>query len=158
MLGLLSALLLVAIVASLPSLIFSKGKKEAALYTLSTISASEQIIDKSALEEWVEFTNSEVEELAVESVGDKPSDHLQNVLESKPSTSLVTGFIWMKGAGNYKSIKVRGEAFTRQSLLQFQDNLKSTGDWTQVDFPVSTIAQESNIDFELSLIPTPKRN
>ncbi|MHB1330596.1 MAG: hypothetical protein ACYCY6_01355 [Minisyncoccota bacterium] len=155
MLGLMSILLLVAILACSPSYIFSKGKRDAALYTLETLNASGHPASKLELEKWVEYTNNEIEELALDPVIGKPSDYFKKVLESKPATSKVTGFLWTRGAGNFKSIRVRGEASTRQSLLQFQDNLRSTGDWTQVDFPVSAIAEESDINFELSLIPTP---
>lgn len=157
MLGLTSLLLLVSIAVFLPSLIFSRGKRDAAIYTLSTMGASKQTTDKLAFEKWVEYTNNEIKELSIESIPDKPYSYLQKVLASKPGTSRVTNFTFTRGAGSYKTIKVRGEALTRQSLLEFQDNLKETGDWTQVDFPVSTIAEESNINFELSLIPTPKK-
>jgi hypothetical protein len=61
-----------------------------------------------------------------------------------------------RASNGNKSVKVVGTATNRKNLLAFQSALNESGDWTQVDLPLSTIAREVDIPFEISLVPQKK--
>lgn len=152
-LALLSAVIIFTAVALTPSLIFVIKKKEASLFTLSAVNKPLKITGKENLETWVERTKVELAALSPDPFPDTPYVYIQKVLEKKSNDIILNSFIWSRANNGNKSMRLSGVAKTRQTLLSFQSVLSESGNWTQVELPVSAIAKETNIPFEISLVP-----
>lgn len=49
-----------------------------------------------------------------------------------------------------QTIKIRGNAKLRGSLLNFKERLEATGYFKEIDFPIRNILERENIDFEIN--------
>jgi len=148
----LSALTVFTSVALLPSLIFARERREAALFTLDSISRVPDSVNKEALEKWVEKVTSQLGALNPDPLLDQPYEFFLQITKSKPVGVTVTSLSWSR-QGNNRNLKVGGFAKSRQALLTFQSKLLASGDWSQVDLPLSTITRETDIPFDISLTP-----
>lgn len=152
MLSLLAALGILGGVAVLPSLIFIRERSTAASFTLSVVESTKAVVNKSALESWLARLQIELQSLAPDPIADIPYEYFQKILSVKPAGVTISGLSWNRPSSTI-FIRARGIARDRQTLLNFQSKLNSSGDWSQVDFPVDTIAREADIPFEMTLTP-----
>ncbi len=149
---LLSILFIISIVSTLPSFIFASEKKNAALFTLSSLNERPSS-DNTDLEVWVEQVVVKLSAITPSDAVDQPYTYFQKILAKKSLGVTLNGFVWTKQNNGTRSIKVNGTAKTRQDLLSFQSSLNDSGDWVQADLPVSSIARELDIPFEMTLTP-----
>lgn len=149
----LTAILLAFIIAALsPLLIQTLGKKNAAILALSSVEDKGESAEAQDLLTWAQSLRVKVAALTPALSSPQPYEYFEKVLKSKPANVRITSFSYTK-AGNV--LNAKGKAPDRQSLLQFQSNLVSSGDFSKVDFPVDNLAKESNIDFEFNITPLP---
>jgi len=149
---LLSVLFIFSGVATLPSFIFALEKKNAALFTLSSLDDRPDV-DNTDLEAWAEQIKTKLTATLPNDSPDQPYTYFQKILAKKTSGVTLTGFVWTRQNNGNKSIRLNGVAKTRQDLLSFQSSLSESGDWAQADLPVSAIARELDIPFEITLTP-----
>jgi hypothetical protein len=152
-LGLLSTLALFALTTLSPTAIFFLEKKKAALFTLDVVDKPVQGLDKDALEKWLERVVADLPAITPDETKDDVYIYLQKILAKKSPSISITNLSYAKALNGNKSFKVSGVAKTRQSLIAFQSSLNDSKEWSQVDFPVSAIARESDIPFDISLVP-----
>ncbi len=152
-LALLSTLLIFMIVVLAPALIFTIKKKEAALFTLSSVEKPLRSTNKEGLETWVDRTKIELGALAADNWPDTPYVYFLRVIAKKSESIVISSFSFSRAGNGNKSVRIVGTATTRKELLAFQSALSETGEWAQVDLPLSTIAREADIPFEINLLP-----
>mgnify|MGYP003474449490 FL=1 len=152
-LALLSAVAMFMIVTLVPALIFTIKKKESALFTLSAVDKPLRLTNKESLERWVERKKFELGALTPDVWPDTPYIYFKKIIEKKTSSITIGSFSFSRGNNGNKTLRVVGTALNRKELLAFQSALSESGDWTQVDLPLSTIAREADIPFEMSLLP-----
>lgn len=59
-------------------------------------------------------------------------------------------FYYFKIDAPAKTIKIKGKALRRGSLLNFKDKLANNPAFLEIDFPVKNILEKENIDFEIN--------
>ena len=82
------------------------------------------------------------------------TDDLDKVLNIQPHSIKTKGFLFECGNKEQKQpskMMVSGNALTRKSLLNFIDDLKSSGQFKSVISPISNLLEESDVDFTLSI-------
>lgn len=147
--------LVVAIVGLFPSYILSKAlQKEVAERTqaLGLEPEPEAVVGES----WLAGINLKLKLLAPKLDGDRPSVLLAQVIAEKGGGIKINSFSWVKGEGQ-SQLAIAGVATDRQALLAFESRLNSSGKFSAVTLPVSNLAKDRDISFELKLssIPTP---
>ncbi|HRH25753.1 MAG TPA: hypothetical protein PLD99_02240 [Parcubacteria group bacterium] len=152
-LALLSAVAMFMIITLLPALIFTIKKKESALFTLSTVNKPLRLTNKQSLDAWVERTKLELTALTPDGWPDTPYIYFKKIIDKKPNSITIGSLSFSRAANGNKNTRVVGTASNRKELLAFQSALNESGDWTQVDLPLSTIAREADIPFEMNLVP-----
>ncbi len=152
-LGLVSTLVLFAIVTLSPTTIFLLQKREAVLFTLGVVDKPTQGLDNVALESWLDNTLADLKTITPDEDRDEPYDYFKKILAKRSSAISITNLSFSKAPNGSKSFRASGMAKTRQALIAFQADLNDSGEWGQVDFPVSAIARESDIPFDINLVP-----
>ena len=135
-----------------PSVIETYANRKSALIALSSVESVARVSDREALEKWVGELNSTLVNLESSAAPARPHDLFVKVLSSKLSGVKLTG-LSLESAPLGMALRVRGEALDRQTLLDFQSTLQSTGDWKEVELPVGALARDRDVEFELTLIP-----
>lgn len=57
---------------------------------------------------------------------------------------------YLKMSADNKSIKIKGKAGLRDSLLNFKQKMAATQIFKEIDFPIKNILEKENIDFEIN--------
>jgi hypothetical protein len=151
MLVLIALALIFSVLAALPSLIHIEAKKDAATLLSKSSGSISAASDRAELERWAASTKSAL--LALKpNLGDDPYGLFKSILADKPSGIKIIGLSWQRVSG-VLSVRARGLASDRQTLLAFQNVLRSSPLWAEVELPVNTLAADRDIEFELTLRP-----
>jgi hypothetical protein len=75
------------------------------------------------------------------------SDLIKKIAEITPSNVSLYN---LKLDANEQTIRIKGKAYLRSSLLDFKDNLEATTYFNNIDFPLKNILEKENIDFEIA--------
>lgn len=138
----------IALVGLLPSYLMSKVRQE-------EVSAKAQMaLNQPASENlraWYDSFNEKLKALNPKLDQDKPSEDIRKVLARKGSGVRLTSLVWSKTEGQ-ASVSISGVARDRQSLLTLESRLNGSGEFTDVTLPVSNLAKDKDIPFQLKLI------
>ncbi len=104
--------------------------------------------------QWLSDINLALNTLSPELDKERPSELLLEVIGEKPSGIKLTSFKWSKDGGRL-SLNISGVASSRQALLALQDALKKIPSFSSVPLPVSSLAKDKDISFQLKLTPEP---
>ena len=144
---------LTLVLALVPSLILVQGRAEAAKVALQGAEKTSISSERDALESWAAIVRRDLALSAPAERPDQPYELFEKALDERPSGIKINGLRWQKDDKSGLGLKVSGIAKDRQTLLLFQNNLKNSGGWSRVEFPVDNLAKETGIEFELSLSP-----
>ena len=75
------------------------------------------------------------------------SDLIKNVMNITPSD---INFYYFKLNVDEKTIKIKGIAKLRNSLLDFKTKMQAIPELKDIDFPIKNILEKENIDFEIN--------
>ncbi len=75
------------------------------------------------------------------------SNLLKNLAEMTPAD---INFYYLKINGEEQSIKIKGNAKLRDSLLNFKNSMENSPTLKNIDFPIKNILEKENIDFEIN--------
>ncbi len=75
------------------------------------------------------------------------SNLLKNLAEMTPAD---INFYYLKINGEEQSIKIKGKAKLRNSLLNFKNGMENSPAFKNIDFPIKNILEKENIDFEIN--------
>lgn len=59
-------------------------------------------------------------------------------------------FYYVKLDSSEQTIKIKGRAGLRNSLLDFKEKMEATGYFKEIGFPIKNILEKENIDFEIN--------
>jgi hypothetical protein len=144
----LALVLSAALVGLFPSYILTKVKQSEAGALATPLQGEED------LEAWLKVFNGKLHALSAGITGAKASLDIEKVLSLKNSGVRITQMKWDEGeAGD--TLSLLGIATDRQTLLSFEKRLKDSGKFSSVMLPVSNLAKERDINFQINLSFTP---
>jgi hypothetical protein len=146
----LSLVFIVTIVGLLPSYILSDAREKEALERVRIIESAGKK-DYKELEIWMAKTNLILRTLSPRLDADRPSDYFENILSEKIPGIKITNLLWDKKGS--LTILVEGQAVSRQSLTNFETGLKQSNRFKEVILPISNLAKDENIGFQIKITP-----
>lgn len=149
MLTALILVMLLAIIGFFPSYILSTARQVELAERARVTEALEIGGDREDLQAWLSNINLALSLLRPELDKDRPTLFIEQVLKEKGAGVALTNLKW----SNTKdaTLTVSGLARDRQSLLAFESRLNASGNFSEVTLPVSNLAKERDIDFQVKL-------
>ncbi len=148
----LVSILVIGVIGLLPSYILSNIRYEEALEWDRVVDNSSLKEDEVELQVWLAETNRRLTALSPKLDVDRPSDFIKKVLDQKINGISITNFSWGKVAGKV-TLSVSGEASNRQALVAFKDRLSDSGHFSDVILPISDLAKDKEISFQIKFSP-----
>ncbi|CAN5145635.1 hypothetical protein BH11PAT3_BH11PAT3_0910 [soil metagenome] len=146
-----SAVLVVGIVALIPSYVISDSRIRVAEARTDALKNSTTGEKREELVSWLSVTNKKLKILSPGSQTSTPYEYFIKVVNSKPAGIKIVEMEWLKTDTNTQLV-IRGSANDRQSLLDFESKLNETNVFSKAVLPVSNFAKDKDIDFELKLV------
>jgi len=106
--------------------------------------------DEAALQEWLSGFNAKLQTLTAFAETAEPTRLIDKVLEEKVAGIRLTGFVWTF-AKNKATLAVSGTARDRQALIALEDSLNASGQFGSVSLPLSNLARDKDIEFQVNL-------
>jgi hypothetical protein len=78
---------------------------------------------------------------------------IDNIYAQKPIDIKITGISYTYDMVS-RRIEIKGDAPSRETLLEFRQSLEDGVDFIEVDLPISNFVPGSDIEFSLSLMPS----
>lgn len=152
----LFALILVlatGIVGFLPSYLLSSARESEVLERIRIQSNAGERGEEVELKAWLSKLNLELHTLTPDPYPDQPSVFIKNVLDQKTANVRLTSFSWVK-VKNKVALSVDGIALDRQALIAFENSIESSEHFSGVTLPISNLAQDKDIDFQIKFAPS----
>lgn len=144
--------LVVGIIGLLPSYVLSNARENEALERTRIMGGSGQRGDDTTLQVWLGETNQKLQVLSPALDTDRPSDFIEKILDQRITGIAVTGFSWVRTKDKI-TLSVNGVATSRQSLITFENHINSSGYFSEVTLPISNLAKDRDIDFQIKFSP-----
>ncbi len=146
-----SSVLVIASVFLVPSYILAKAQKVSIENQARVIKQSLVSQEEESLSAALQLAQEELDILA--SIKDQKlfSERLKDVVREKPEGINLSSFTYKTQEGKKQSMVISGKAYTRNDLLSFEKKLRSNLDFSSVEFPVSNLAKDKDIDFSIAL-------
>lgn len=147
--GALCVLTAIAIISFLPSYFYIHSKEESLLFSTNSVKGaikekSDEDLQKTLLDVKQNISLLTNEETDLYSI-------FSGIIEVKPISVKITHFTYVKNFGGPSSLILAGLSGDRASLLKFSKNLKAISHFENVDLPISNLAKESEIDFNINV-------
>ena len=147
----LFVVMIISICLLMPASFLSKTKVEVVNQELLETKSS-SLSSNSAFVSQINKTNEMVKALSLNiDDKDKISTLLEKTLAVKNSNIKISSLSSSLGHDQSESLTVYGVSNTRDGLIMFVKDIKSLGIFSSVDFPVSNLIKDSNIDFKIGL-------
>ena len=144
--------LVVGIIGLLPSYILSDARQNEVLERTRIMGSVGQRGDEKDLQTWLRETNRKLQILSPELDTDRPSIFIERVLDQKVLGARITGLSWIR-AEDKITLSVNGVALDRQALIAFENSINSSGYFSEATLPISNLARDRNIDFQIKFSP-----
>ena len=142
--------LAVTIIGLLPSYVLSTIRSREVEERSRITDSMKSKGDEAELDAWLTKTNLLLQTLSPKLDVDRPSELIEEVIGEKIDGVYLTSFSWAKDEGKSEMF-VRGIAKDRQSLLTFKERLNTSGNFSTVTLPISELASDKDIDFQINL-------
>jgi hypothetical protein len=146
----LVVVLVIELAGLFPSFILSSARKielEERVRLMDISTSTETTVDPTL---WLNTINTKLTLLSPALDNARPSDAIEKVISKKSPGIRITSFSWEDDKGRMM-ISVSGVAQDRQSLLAFENSLNSSKYFSEVTLPVSNLAKDRDINFQLKL-------
>jgi hypothetical protein len=144
--------LVVGIIGLFPSYTLSNVRQLEALRHIKIVDSARQRNDDLDLQAWLEDINLKLKLLSPALDTDRPLNSIDKILDQKGAGILITDFSLVKSTDKV-DISINGVATNRQSLITFKDRLNSSGNFSNVVSPISNLAKDKDIDFQITFSP-----
>lgn len=144
--------LLISVVGILPSYVLSTIRQFEIEEKSKITNSAKTKGDEQELDAWLAKTNNILASISPDLEMPPPSELIEKVIDEKTSGVSLTSFSWKEDKEKPVMI-VRGLASSRANLILFRDNLNDSGHFSSVELPISDLALDKNIDFQISLSP-----
>lgn len=145
-------ILIVGLVGLFPSYILSRARLGEVEERLKVSGTAEPQVETKELEAWLTDLNFKLTALVPDQKEFLPSLYMETVLKEKGSGIRITGFSWINEKEKVY-MNISGVASTRQALLSLETRLKNAKSFSEVTLPVSNLAKERDVTFDLKLVP-----
>lgn len=153
--GSLIFVLVVAVTGILPSYLLSKSRHEEVSERARIAGSMEPDIKSQEMQGWLAGINLKIKVLSRVVEQEKFSGVIESIISEKASGIRLSSFSW-KQDGVDILVTVSGVAESRQSLLAFEDKLRGSKEFKEVTLPVSNLAKDRDVPFDLKLTPNTK--
>jgi len=150
----LDVVLVIGIIGLMPSYVLSDVRQVEVSERSRILDATGNISDNSELQAWLTRANLQLALLAPQPNVRKPSEVMGNLLSQDTVGISLTTFFWVK-VDDEILLQVEGMADNRQALINFENNVSASGHFSDVSLPVSNLAKDSDINFQVTLTPSP---
>ena len=82
------------------------------------------------------------------------SEIITEIKTQAPGTVILRGFTIRRDDGGIISITVRGQSASRNTLASFRDAIEASDMFESAELPLSNLAKDKDIPFNISIIPT----
>jgi hypothetical protein len=145
-------ILIVAMVGLFPADVLSRARKQEITERLRIIGNLELKKSEIDLKAWLTSINLKLNTLNPKLDVDRPSVYIEQVLEKRVAGIKLTNLSWVK-SDNKSTISISGIANDRQTLIAFENSLNASGYFDTVSLPISNLARDKNINFQVKLSP-----
>lgn len=142
----------VALSGLLPSYLLTRARRDEVLARLSVVGAKEESAESVAAATWLKKARIELETLEPKLDSDRISVLFEEVIRDKPAGIRLTNISYNKSA-NKASFALSGVASDRQALLSFESILQDSEAFSDVALPVSNLAKDKDLSFQIKLMP-----
>lgn len=142
----------ITVIGLLPSYILSNGREQEAFERLRFTAEVKNQEEGRELRAWLVETNKKISVLAPELDVDRPSDFVEGVLNLKLLGIKITNFSWSR-AKDKITLSISGTASDRQTLVRFEDGISQSELFSDVILPISDLANDRNISFQIKFSP-----
>lgn len=111
--------------------------------------------NKAELQAWLARLNLKLRTLSPKLDQDRPSDLIEEVINRRAVGIKITSFDWAKAEEAGNTLSISGTARDRQALIAFEGSLNASGRFATVALPISNLAREKDINFQVKLSPKP---
>lgn len=135
-----------------PLFFFTLSQKKLALSQLKIQNSSENVRYEYGVEDLMKNLNSKLN--IVDSSKEKEfivSNKINKILSEKIEGIKITDISFVEDQEKRDIFKLRGSASSRETLLLFKNILQKNKDFKNVDLPISSFIQKTNIQFNLIL-------
>ncbi len=126
--------------------------------TILKSNAAEKVVQSVKVSEGSEETSEKIQYAKHIATMLKPSDVkimpieiISLITKHKGAQTKITSITYIRNEKNEIITTVRGEAKTRQDLVRFKDNLEGESKIAAAALPVSSFAQNTDIEFALTI-------
>lgn len=151
----LFALILVAVVGIiglLPSYALSNARQNEVLERRRMMDRFGERGDEAELQAWLVEINRKLQILSPKLDSEQPSDFIEKIIDQRTAGLRITDFSFVR-AKDKITFSASGVALNRQTLIVFENRINSSGYFSEVTLPISNLAKDRNIDFQIKFSP-----
>lgn len=145
-----AAVIIIGMVGLFPSYLLSRVRHEEMKDRLSMAGGSALTEEERELKTWVEGVNRKLKFLNAKQDGIRPSAFINDALTERIVGVKIKSIEW-KLEGGREALVLSGESKDRQTLVSFESALKESGKFGEVVLPISNLAKDKDIGFEVKL-------
>ncbi len=135
----------------LPSYFVSSLKEESIVRQFGLLKKTIELREEGASVESLLIAKQKINELVIVDKQVSNIKILQAIMDSMDDNVSVDVFYYTKGSEKKGKMRIAGIAESRAAFISFSDRLKKENSFNMVDFPVSSLAKDSDIPFSLIL-------
>jgi hypothetical protein len=137
-----------------PSLLLSKAKLEAVNYELEVLKLSVGHQESRNIEQEINKIN--IYSRAANALIKSPviNDYLDEILSAQPQGLKIKTINYRKVSANGAELTLAGNSSTRERLVLFVEELKNNERFSKVELPISNLAKDRDVDFNLTIVMT----
>jgi hypothetical protein len=150
--GAMALVLLVLLVGLLPSYLISSSRRLEIEARTNISYLPEALQEQEELLAWITGVNNKLNLLAPELDTDRLAGLFGEFLKEEFPGIVVTDISWKRSAEG-RAFRMSGVAEDRQKLIAFEEYINSSGRFAKTSVPVSQLARERNVEFNLILEP-----
>ena len=139
----------IASVLLFPVFIFTAT--QVGVYADSANAAEETVADHTAVSKELQKTNEQAVEIIKDAKQDRAYDYVQLFSSFETDDVVLNEMRFAKSGTSVEPIRLYGIASTRESLADFRERLLQHEAIEEVDLPISNLAKDSNINFDITV-------
>lgn len=151
----LIVILLIGMAGLFPAYVLSKAKKAEVTERLKTAGDLSADPENVELRGWLAQTNKKLDLLNPKADTQYATYFIGRAIGLRPVGIQFTVIDWNEVEGE-RSLGISGIAASRQVLLDFERALNASGEFSQTTVPVSNLAKDREIPFQVDLVPQTK--
>ncbi|HET8575364.1 MAG TPA: PilN domain-containing protein [Candidatus Paceibacterota bacterium] len=155
-------LLLIACVLLMPTFLLTHSKLSITQNEAVALKHSTAGVQKAQYEAVVKQTNDRVNQLLNAPAELQMRDLVRSILGVRGDRITLSAFVYQSAVAGSKGesarIQIQGVAKNRDELIAFQTRLQSSGHFSDVSLPISSLVSDTNIPFTMDLTPKPVSN